>query len=88
MTLQAKQGFRLTADKLTFSVTSLLPLSPMPTFVHAALTDPSWRHAMVEEYDALITKNTWDLVPRSVGSNVITGKWIFKRKFNSNGTLE
>jgi hypothetical protein len=54
----------------------------VPTSVHAALTDPSWRHAMEEEYDALITNNTWDLVPHPVGSNVITGKWIFTHKFN------
>jgi hypothetical protein len=43
---------------------------------------------MEEEYDALITNNTWDLVPHPVGSNVITGKWIFKHKFNSDSTLE
>jgi hypothetical protein len=29
---------------------------------------------MEEEYDALITNNTWDLVPRPLGSNVITDK--------------
>jgi hypothetical protein len=43
---------------------------------------------MEEEYDVLITNNTWDLVPRPVGSNVITNKWIFKLKFNSDSTLE
>jgi hypothetical protein len=43
---------------------------------------------MEEEYDALITNNTWDLVPRPVGSNVVTGKWIFKYKFHSSGILE
>jgi hypothetical protein len=43
---------------------------------------------MEEEYDALITNNTWDLVPHPVGSNFITGKWIFKHKFNPDGTLE
>jgi hypothetical protein len=29
---------------------------------------------MEKEYDALITNNTWDLVPRPVDSNIITGK--------------
>jgi hypothetical protein len=29
---------------------------------------------MEEEYDALITNNTWELVSRPIGSNVITGK--------------
>jgi hypothetical protein len=38
---------------------------------------------MEEEYDALITNNTWDLVPCPVDSNVLIGKWIFKHKFNS-----
>jgi hypothetical protein len=43
---------------------------------------------MEEEFAALITNNTWDLVPHPVGSNVVTDKWIFKRKFNSAGSLD
>jgi hypothetical protein len=43
---------------------------------------------MEEEFDALITNNTWDLIPWSAGSNVITGKWIFKNMFNSDAILE
>jgi hypothetical protein len=27
------------------------------------------------------SNNTWDLIARLVGSNVITSKWIFKHKF-------
>jgi hypothetical protein len=41
MIARAKWGFRLPADKLTLSVTSSSPLSSVPTFVHAALADPS-----------------------------------------------
>jgi hypothetical protein len=52
MTTQAKRGFQLPADKLTLSTTSSSLLSPVPTSVHAALTDLSWRRAMEEEYDA------------------------------------
>jgi hypothetical protein len=87
MTMQAKWGFRLPADKLTLSATSSLLLSPVPTSVRAVLADLSLRRATEEEYDALITNNTWDLVPRPVDSNVITDKWIFKHKFNFDGTL-
>jgi hypothetical protein len=36
----------------------------------------------------LIANNTWDLVPHPVGSNVITSKWIFKHKFNSDNSLD
>jgi hypothetical protein len=43
---------------------------------------------MEEEFIALIAKNTWDLVPRPVGSNVVTDKWIFKHKFNFDDSLE
>jgi hypothetical protein len=43
---------------------------------------------MLEEYDALITNNAWDLAPHSLGSNIVTRKWIFKHKFNTDGTLE
>jgi hypothetical protein len=35
-----------------------------------------------------MTNNTWDLVLCPVGSNVVTGKCIFKHKFNSGGSLE
>jgi hypothetical protein len=88
MTTRVKRGFQIPADKLSLSSTLSSTLSPVPTSVRAALTDPSWCRAMEEEYDALIANNTWELVPRPVGSNVVTGKWIFKHKFNSDGTLE
>jgi hypothetical protein len=31
---------------------------------------------MEEEYTALLANQTWELVPRLPGSNVVTGKWI------------
>jgi hypothetical protein len=88
MTTRAKGSFLLSADKLIQSTTTSSPLSLVPTSVCAALIDPSWRHVMEEEYDILITNNTWDLVTHPVGSNIITDKWIFKYKFNSHGTLK
>jgi hypothetical protein len=42
---------------------------------------------MAEEYQALIDNGTWRLVPRPPGANVVSGKWIFKHKYHSDGTL-
>ena len=42
---------------------------------------------MKEEYDALMQNNTWSLVSRPAGTNVVTGKWIFRHKFHSDGSL-
>jgi hypothetical protein len=88
MTMRVKRGFRLLANRLTLSITSTSTLSPMTSSIHATLIDLNWCRTMEEEFAALITNNTWDLVPHPVGSNVITDKWIFKYKFNSDGSLE
>jgi hypothetical protein len=88
MTTRVKRAFWLSADRLTLSTTSVSTLSPVPSFVRAALVDLNWHHAMEEEFAALIANNTWDLVPRLILSNVVASKWIFKHKFNSDGSLE
>jgi hypothetical protein len=63
-------------------------VSPVPSFVCDALLDPHWRRAMEEEYTALLANQTWELVPRPPGSNVVTGKWIWTHKRRADGTLE
>ena len=42
---------------------------------------------MTEEFDALVTNGTWSLVPRPPRAHVVSGKWIFKHKFHSDGSL-
>jgi hypothetical protein len=88
MTTRVKRGFRFSADRLTLSATSAPTLSLVTSSIHSALTNLNWHHNMEEEFAALIANNTWDLVPHPVGSNVITGKWIFKNKFNFDGSLD
>jgi hypothetical protein len=42
---------------------------------------------MRDEFQALIDNQTWQLVPRPPGVNVISGKWVFCQKFHSDGSL-
>jgi hypothetical protein len=63
-------------------------VSPVPSSIRDALADPHWRRAMEEEYAALLANQTWDLVPRPSGCNVVTGKWIWTHKRRADGTLE
>jgi hypothetical protein len=82
MVTRAKHGLRFPVAYVAG------PISPIPKSFRAALADPNWRAATEEEHRALISNNTWDLVSRPPGTNVVSGKWIFKHKFNADGTLE
>nr|CAB3501456.1 unnamed protein product [Digitaria exilis] len=81
MTTRAKRSFRVLV------LYHAAPLSPVPKTFRSALADPNWRAAM-EEHDALLKNHTWDLVPRPPRANIVSGKWIFKHKFLSDGSLE
>ena len=61
--------------------------SPIPPTYKSALKDPNWRQAMLDEYTALMNNSTWSLVPKPAGVNVVTGKWIYRHKFNMDGSL-
>ena len=82
MGTHSKSGFRMPA------VYHAVPLSPVPKTFRSALANPNWRAAMEEEHSALLQNHTWDLVPHPPWANVVTGKWIFKHKLQSNGSLE
>jgi hypothetical protein len=89
MVTRAKDSFQLHRDQLTLvATTSSSPTSTILTSVYAALADLNWRVAMEEEYGALMSNGTWELVPWPRGSNVVTGKWVFTHKFLSDGTFD
>jgi hypothetical protein len=85
MVTRAKDGFRMATKPFTFiaSTPSLIPSS-----VRAALVDPNWRVAMEDEYGALMSNVTWELVSRPRNSNVVTDNWIFTHKLHADGSFD
>ena len=55
--------------------TSIVGLEP--TSFKQAFKDPKWKEAMAEEYNALITNETRELVPSQPGQNLIGCKWVY-----------
>jgi hypothetical protein len=88
MVTRRAAGILRPPDRLILSATSSPALPPVPTTVSGALADPQWWRAMEAEYEALQANHTWDLVPSPPGTNVVTGKWIFKLKLHADGSLE
>lgn len=70
-----------------FNLSTSTTISPIPTNYRSALKDPNWHNAMLDEFNALIKNNTCPLVPCPADANVVTGKWIFQHKLNSDGSL-
>lgn len=54
----------------------------------SAIKDPKWLSAMKEEMHALKSNQTWVLVPRPTGSNVVGSKSVFQTKYNYDGSLD
>ncbi|GKA85149.1 reverse transcriptase domain-containing protein [Tanacetum coccineum] len=62
-------------------------ISHIPKSYPIAFRDPNWYRAMLDEYTALIKNNTWILVPRPLDANIVRSMWLFRHKYNADGTL-
>ena len=65
------------------SYTSLLE----PHFVFELLSILEWCVAMVLEFQAFCSNNTWSLVPPPLNNQVVGCKWVFQFKHNSDGSV-
>ena len=52
-----------------------------------ATKDTNWRTAMEEEMRALAENETWDLVDAPNGMKLIGRRWVYKVKYNTNGSV-
>ena len=46
-----------------------------------------WKEAVNDEMDSILSNNTWVLVDLPTGSKPIGYKWVFRRKYNTNGLI-
>ena len=47
-----------------------------------------WKEAVNDEMDLILSNNTWVLVDLPTGSKPIGCKWVFRRKCNTNGSIQ
>jgi hypothetical protein len=47
-----------------------------------------WKEAVNDEMDSILLNNTWVLVDLPLGSKPICCKWVFRRKYNSDGSIQ
>jgi hypothetical protein len=59
-----------------------------PTTNEQALSDPKWCEAMRTELTALENQKTWSLVPLPPNCRPISSKWVFRIKYQSDGSVE
>ncbi|GKD81814.1 ribonuclease H-like domain-containing protein, partial [Tanacetum coccineum] len=62
-------------------------ISPIPKSYTHAFNDPNWFRAMLDEYNVLIKNNTWILVPHPPDVNIVRSMWLFRHKYNVDGSL-
>lgn len=59
----------------------------LPVIIKQAFSDPKWKRAVIDEMDALLRNNTWELVPKECSTNPVGCKWVFAIKYNSDGSI-
>jgi Reverse transcriptase (RNA-dependent DNA polymerase) len=59
-----------------------------PTNFWVAKTIPIWCTTMKEELEALEKNKTWTLMSLPKGKKLVGCKWVYKIKYNSDGTIE
>ncbi|MCO5584010.1 hypothetical protein L7F22_037929 [Adiantum nelumboides] len=63
----------------------------LPLSVHDALASSEskeWHAAILDELQTLEAANTWELVPPPEHHNIVSCKWLLKKKYHPNGSVD
>ena len=63
-------------------------LSVEPNSFEEAYRDKQWIEAMKVEYSTIMKNKTWELVELPPGKQPIGCKWVYKTKYNVDGTID
>ena len=78
-------------DESAYYVSGFLTQLSKPLSIDEALSRPDsahWRTAMETEYNSLIKNNTWTLVDPPPNESIVSSKWLFRRKYKSDGSID
>ena len=67
-------------------MTKVVEIRELESYAKAA-QDAKWRIAMGEEMHALVENVTWDLLDAPKGVKLIGCRWVYKVKYNANGSI-
>nr|GEX48276.1 ribonuclease H-like domain-containing protein [Tanacetum cinerariifolium] len=81
-----RSKFRIVKANLKYNL-HVTTSSPILKSSFDALRDPNWKQVMRDEYKALVDNNTWVLVSRPPNVNTVRFMWLYKHKYNADGSL-
>lgn len=87
MTTRSQTGSLKPKQPFTGPSQICLPAT-LPSTVTEALSNTHWKIAMEEEYNALKRNHTWTLVAPTPSMNIVGSKWVFRIKYNLDGTVQ
>lgn len=59
-----------------------------PDSIIEGLNDHNWKLAMDNKINVLMSRETWELVDLPINRETIGCKWVFKGKYNVDGSIE
>lgn len=87
---ETKQPERFQAGAFAFAMYEGTPINNEPVTVKQAMEacdHREWKAAMDEEFQSLMSNQTWQLVNLPDGQKCITNKWVFKLKTDALGKV-